>query len=65
MADDITSAYARLRKDSSLMRHFPIDVFQTGSGTNSHMNANEVIARLAASPLGSTVSPNDSWNRKS
>ena len=32
-------------------RHFPIDVFQTGSGTSSNMNANEVIARLATSGI--------------
>lgn len=42
--------------------HFPIDVFQTGSGTSSNMNANEVIARLAAADLGSDVHPNDDVN---
>jgi fumarate hydratase, class II len=41
---------------------FPIDVFQTGSGTSSNMNANEVIARLAAEELGSDVHPNDHVN---
>jgi fumarate hydratase class II len=41
---------------------FPIDVFQTGSGTSSNMNANEVIARLAAERLGSAVHPNDDVN---
>jgi fumarate hydratase class II len=41
---------------------FPIDVFQTGSGTSSNMNANEVIARLATQSLGSTVHPNDHVN---
>jgi fumarate hydratase class II len=41
---------------------FPIDVFQTGSGTSSNMNANEVIARLAASRLGAAVHPNDDVN---
>src|SRR5437762_4448803 len=35
-------------------RQFPIDVFQTGSGTSSNMNANEVIARLAARASGAT-----------
>ncbi|MFF3566359.1 class II fumarate hydratase [Nocardia jiangxiensis] len=40
---------------------FPIDVFQTGSGTSSNMNANEVIASLAASH-GVTVHPNDDVN---
>ena len=42
--------------------HFPIDVFQTGSGTSSNMNANEVIAHLATGKLGSDVHPNDHVN---
>ncbi|MDQ1403060.1 MAG: fumarate hydratase, class [Actinomycetota bacterium] len=42
--------------------HFPIDVYQTGSGTSSNMNANEVIARLASDRLGSAVHPNDHVN---
>lgn len=42
--------------------HFPIDVFQTGSGTSSNMNANEVIATLASEKLGSAVHPNDDVN---
>ena len=42
--------------------HFPIDVFQTGSGTSSNMNANEVIATLASRRLGSPVHPNDHVN---
>jgi fumarate hydratase class II len=41
---------------------FPIDVFQTGSGTSSNMNANEVIARLAGDLLGTAVHPNDQVN---
>jgi fumarate hydratase class II len=41
---------------------FPIDVFQTGSGTSSNMNANEVIAALAARSLGAAVHPNDQVN---
>ena len=41
--------------------HFPIDVFQTGSGTSSNMNANEVIAHLAGA-AGTTVHPNDHVN---
>ena len=44
--------------------HFPVDVFQTGSGTSSNMNANEVIARLATQYSGGTaVHPNDHVNR--
>jgi fumarate hydratase class II len=42
--------------------HFPIDVFQTGSGTSSNMNANEVIATLATRRLGREVHPNDHVN---
>ena len=41
---------------------FPIDVFQTGSGTSSNMNANEVIAALASRRAGSPVHPNDHVN---
>ncbi len=42
--------------------HFPIDVFQTGSGTSSNMNANEVISRIASRNLGADVHPNDHVN---
>ncbi len=42
--------------------HFPIDVFQTGSGTSSNMNANEVISHLATARLGSEVHANDHVN---
>jgi fumarate hydratase class II len=42
--------------------HFPIDVFQTGSGTSSNMNTNEVIASLATDKLGTAVHPNDHVN---
>jgi fumarate hydratase, class II len=42
--------------------HFPIDVFQTGSGTSSNMNANEVLATLASERLGASVHPNDHVN---
>jgi fumarate hydratase class II len=41
---------------------FPIDVFQTGSGTSSNMNANEVLATLATERLGEPVHPNDHVN---
>jgi fumarate hydratase class II len=41
---------------------FPVDVFQTGSGTSSNMNANEVIATLAGRELGKAVHPNDQVN---
>ena len=41
---------------------FPVDVFQTGSGTSSNMNANEVIAAIAGKRLGRAVHPNDHVN---
>jgi len=59
---------AREIADGQLTRHFPVDVFQTGSGTSANMNANEVIAnrvsQLAGQPLGSKqpVHPNDDVN---
>jgi fumarate hydratase class II len=42
--------------------HFPIDVYQTGSGTSSNMNMNEVLATLAADKIGAKVHPNDQVN---
>lgn len=42
--------------------HFPLDIFQTGSGTSTNMNANEVIANLASTKLGAKVHPNDHVN---
>jgi len=42
---------------------FPLDVFQTGSGTSTNMNVNEVIAHLAGRELGTAVHPNDDVNR--
>ncbi|MFF2652123.1 class II fumarate hydratase [Streptomyces sp. NPDC058045] len=41
---------------------FPVDVFQTGSGTSSNMNTNEVLATLASERLGRPVHPNDEVN---
>ena len=42
--------------------HFPVDVFQTGSGTSSNMNMNEVLARIASARLGREIRPNDEPN---
>lgn len=53
-ADEVISG----RYDSQ----FPIDVYQTGSGTSSNMNMNEVLANLATQSLGSPVHPNDHVN---
>jgi len=43
-------------------REFPVDIFQTGSGTSSNMNMNEVLATIASTHLGSKVHPNDHVN---
>jgi fumarate hydratase, class II len=61
VADAIHDA-ARQVADGRHDGEFPIDVFQTGSGTSSNMNANEVIASLAGSALGRPVHPNDQVN---
>ena len=61
VADAIERA-ARSVADGELDREFPIDVFQTGSGTSSNMNANEVIAAVASVELGRRVHPNDEVN---
>ena len=55
---DAAAEVARGRYDDN----FPVDVFQTGSGTSSNMNANEVIATLASRALGRPVHPNDEVN---
>ncbi len=62
LADAISeAAYSIYEGDH--VEHFPVDVFQTGSGTSSNMNANEVIATIASGELGSDVHPNDHVNR--
>src|SRR5437764_7226367 len=48
--------------DGGYRDQFPIDVYQTGSGTSSNMNANEVLASLATEKLGKPVHPNDHVN---
>src|SRR5688572_33053378 len=60
-ADAIVAAAADIA-DGLHDDQFPIDVFQTGSGTSSNMNANEVIASIAARNLGRRVHPNDEVN---
>lgn len=45
-----------------LKTQFPVDVFQTGSGTSTNMNANEVIARIASDESGLDIHPNDHVN---
>ncbi|MFB6564393.1 class II fumarate hydratase [Streptomyces sp. NPDC056400] len=61
LADAIRSAAVEVA-DGRWDEHFPVDVFQTGSGTSSNMNANEVIATLATERLGREVHPNDHVN---
>ncbi len=53
---------ARQVSDNTVDEHFPVDVYQTGSGTSSNMNANEVIARLADPEGELGVHPNDHVN---
>jgi len=48
--------------DGTYDKQFPIDIFQTGSGTSSNMNANEVIATLASEIAGEKIHPNDHVN---
>lgn len=47
MGDAIVQSVDALLRNPEMTQHFPIDVFQTGSGTSSNMNANEVLASLA------------------
>jgi fumarate hydratase class II len=65
VADDIAGAIAAAADEVADGRwddEFPIDVFQTGSGTSSNMNMNEVLATLASERLGRPVHPNDHVN---
>ncbi|OLR90056.1 class II fumarate hydratase [Actinokineospora bangkokensis] len=65
LAQDVADAIAAAADEVAAGAHddqFPIDVFQTGSGTSSNMNANEVIATLATRALGRDVHPNDDVN---
>ncbi|WBB78913.1 class II fumarate hydratase [Micromonospora sp. WMMD882] len=61
VATAIATAAAHVA-DGGYDDQFPIDVFQTGSGTSSNMNTNEVIATLATRELGRDVHPNDDVN---
>jgi fumarate hydratase class II len=61
MAQAIQDAAAEVA-DGRWDEHFPVDVFQTGSGTSSNMNTNEVLATLATEKLGAPVHPNDHVN---
>ncbi|MFD7228608.1 class II fumarate hydratase [Streptomyces sp. NPDC059881] len=63
--EDIARAVQDAAEEVALGRwdeQFPVDVFQTGSGTSSNMNTNEVLATLAGERLGRDVHPNDHVN---
>ena len=65
LPDDVAAAIAAAADEvatGELDAHFPVDVYQTGSGTSSNMNANEVLATLATRHLGRDVHPNDHVN---
>ncbi|WP_156901884.1 class II fumarate hydratase [Azohydromonas australica] len=62
LAQAIADSADALLADPRHPAHFPVEVFQTGSGTSSNMNANEVLATLAARRLGKPVSANDHVN---
>lgn len=62
IAHAIAQAVDELLAQESFINHFPVDVFQTGSGTSSNMNANEVLATLASRIAGSQINPNDHVN---
>ncbi len=62
MANAISDVVTDLLASPDLMSHFPVDVYQTGSGTSSNMNANEVLATLASAKLGQSVGANDHIN---
>lgn len=61
-AQAIADSALGLLQDTDYMTHFPVDIFQTGSGTSSNMNANEVLATLATKAAGETVGANDHVN---
>ncbi|MGW0554689.1 class II fumarate hydratase [Streptomyces sp. NPDC002926] len=61
IAEAVADAAAEVA-DGRWDEHFPVDVFQTGSGTSSNMNINEVLATLATDRLGRDVHPNDHVN---
>jgi fumarate hydratase class II len=61
IAEAIINA-ARQQLNDTDMQHYSVDVFQTGSGTSTNMNVNEVLATLASKQLGKHVHPNDHVN---
>jgi fumarate hydratase class II len=65
LSQEIADAIAKAADEVISGKHdgeFPVDIFQTGSGTSSNMNMNEVLGTLASGHLGSKVHPNDHVN---
>jgi fumarate hydratase class II len=65
LPDDVARAVAEAAEevaDGGAADQFPVDVFQTGSGTSTNMNLNEVVASLAGRRIGRPVHPNDEVN---
>ncbi|MDX2321596.1 MAG: class II fumarate hydratase [Moritella sp.] len=62
IANAICTAVNQLLVDENIMQHFPVDIYQTGSGTSSNMNANEVIAHLASIYCQTQIDANDHVN---
>ena len=65
IGSDVATAIAEAADEVAAGRHldqFPVDVFQTGSGTSTNMNMNEVLANLAGERLGREIRPNDEPN---
>jgi fumarate hydratase class II len=65
VAADVSAAIVEVAREiaaGEFADQFPVDVFQTGSGTSTNMNMNEVVATMATRRLGATVHPNDHVN---
>lgn len=58
----IVATIDEILDDAQRARFFPVDVFQTGSGTSTNMNVNEVVATLSTRRLGESIHPNDHVN---
>ncbi len=61
-ADAIIQAVDQLSANQRMLDHFPLDILQTGSGTSTNMNMNEVLAQLASTASAQKIHPNDHVN---
>lgn len=57
--DEVAEALEDPATRDAMMRHFPVDVFQTGSGTSTNMNVNEVVSNIACQSAGSKIGAQD------